>query len=223
MPCLVSGSRKIPDNHPVLSVRVLLFFLCCFLLVLYPLSQHSGFSKRVVTQFLPGFFRFFYASSIRKMTFPSRPNNQLLGIFVVWWGGWSVFLIMRGIQYSPDKKTLLHLLFYFLVLFVFFSFWRETNGNSIKFPKIPQTINPKTSPWIHLGLMWGFFIYLREGFFNHHNFFQKSLGWWKGVGWVFFKSFPFVGFLGYLLFLFLLVENTKTLLWIKKIPYVSLH
>ena len=82
---------------------------------------------------------------------------------------------------------------------------------------------PKTSPWVHLGLMWGFFIYLREDFFNHHNFFQKSLGLVKGcwVGFLWILSFR--GFSGLFAVFSLFVEDTKTLLWAKKIRYISLH
>lgn len=126
MPCLINGSRKIPDNHSILSVRVLSFLvgsLCCFLL-------------------------FFYASSIRKMTFPSRPNNQPPGVFVAWWGevqcfsswneGDSVLLTMKkGFGTLPIRKLSSICCFIFgFFLCLSTSVGRKDYGSSLKFPKI---------------------------------------------------------------------------------------
>lgn len=83
MSFLVSGSRKIPDNHPVLSVRALLFFYCFFMLFfagsLSPLSTFgfspNGLSLNFCQDFLGFLCIFFQKDDIPIKTQQPTPWN----------------------------------------------------------------------------------------------------------------------------------------------------
>ena len=111
MPCLINGSRKIPDNHSILSVRVLSFLvgsLCCFLL-------------------------FFYVSSIGKITSPQDPTINPLESLLLGEGRFSAFNHEEGVQHSPNQKALLPFCCFVFGFCLYFSLFGE------KTMKIPSS------------------------------------------------------------------------------------
>lgn len=124
MPCLINGSRKIPDNHSILSVRVLLSFGWFFMLFFYVL-----------------FYCFFMYLLSERYHSPQDPTTNPLESLLFGEGRFSAFHheMRGGSALSQSESSPPILLFYFRVLLVFFSFWRKNHGNSLKSLKIPSS------------------------------------------------------------------------------------